>query len=172
MAPYTKTGDGGLTHLPGQAKTMVRKDDVRCAALGTLDELNAAVGLCLSEAARSGSDAVGKGLSPIQGELLAAGSVLGAVCTGTKPPVELEASATRRLEQEIDPKENGQLGHPQHASQGRTNELLQYHRNQRPQKPAQQRNLGELGPCPAPDGADASWFCRPCVAFHCHIPLQ
>ncbi len=43
MKIYTKTGDGGLTSLIGGTK--VRKDHVRVAAYGTVDELNSWVGL-------------------------------------------------------------------------------------------------------------------------------
>ena len=43
MKIYTKTGDEGLTGLFGGPR--VRKDDVRIEAYGTVDELNAALGL-------------------------------------------------------------------------------------------------------------------------------
>lgn len=40
---YTKTGDGGQTHLAGGQR--VEKDAVRVEAYGTVDELNAIIGL-------------------------------------------------------------------------------------------------------------------------------
>lgn len=43
MRIYSRTGDGGETGLPGGAR--VAKYDVRVAACGDLDELNAALGL-------------------------------------------------------------------------------------------------------------------------------
>ena len=44
---YTRTGDGGETALFGGGR--VRKDDVRIEAIGTVDELNAAVGVVRME---------------------------------------------------------------------------------------------------------------------------
>jgi cob(I)alamin adenosyltransferase len=44
---YTKTGDAGETGLFAGAR--VRKDDARIEAYGTVDELNAAIGLARSE---------------------------------------------------------------------------------------------------------------------------
>jgi hypothetical protein len=46
MRIYTRTGDTGETGLIGGQR--VPKDDVRVEAYGTLDELNAALGLCRS----------------------------------------------------------------------------------------------------------------------------
>jgi cob(I)alamin adenosyltransferase len=47
MSIYTKTGDKGATGLIGG--TRVPKNDIRLEAYGTLDELNAFIGLLLSE---------------------------------------------------------------------------------------------------------------------------
>ena len=44
---YTKTGDGGTTRLVGGQE--VAKDDLRIEAYGTVDELNAVMGLARSE---------------------------------------------------------------------------------------------------------------------------
>ena len=46
MKIYTKTGDQGQTSLSHGGR--VRKDDARIEAYGTLDELNAHLGLMLS----------------------------------------------------------------------------------------------------------------------------
>lgn len=46
MKLYTKTGDDGTTGLYGGSRT--RKDDVRVEAYGSVDELNAALGLARS----------------------------------------------------------------------------------------------------------------------------
>lgn len=48
---YTRTGDTGDTMLYGSGR--VRKDDVRVEAMGTVDELNAALGVARMELARS-----------------------------------------------------------------------------------------------------------------------
>lgn len=50
---YTRTGDTGETALFGSGR--VRKDDVRVEAMGTVDELNAALGVVRMELARSGT---------------------------------------------------------------------------------------------------------------------
>ena len=51
MKIYTKTGDGGETGLFGGPR--VRKDHPRIAAYGTLDELNATLGVVRAEITRS-----------------------------------------------------------------------------------------------------------------------
>ena len=56
MKIYTKTGDKGQTSLIGG--TRVSKADPRLEAYGTVDELNASIGLLLAEA----SDDPGKNL--------------------------------------------------------------------------------------------------------------
>ena len=43
---YTRRGDGGLTDLVGGVR--IRKSDVRLEAYGTIDELNAHIGLLVS----------------------------------------------------------------------------------------------------------------------------
>ena len=44
---YTRTGDDGSTGLAGQ--TRLSKDDARIEAIGTIDELNSAIGVLLAE---------------------------------------------------------------------------------------------------------------------------
>ena len=70
MAIYTKSGDGGFSRLPGPNGGPLRKDDVRFAALGAVDELTAAIGLCLCEAKRGTDQRLCEMLSPVQQELL------------------------------------------------------------------------------------------------------
>ena len=48
---YTRTGDGGTTRLVGGQE--VRKDSLRIASYGTVDELNACIGLVRVESDRS-----------------------------------------------------------------------------------------------------------------------
>ena len=50
---YTRTGDTGETALFGSGR--VRKDDICVEAMGTVDELNAALGVARMELARSGT---------------------------------------------------------------------------------------------------------------------
>src|SRR3977135_3467657 len=49
---YTRTGDEGETSLLGGRR--VRKDDLRVEAIGSVDELNAALGVVRMELSRSG----------------------------------------------------------------------------------------------------------------------
>ncbi len=73
MRIYTKTGDGGETSLYGGKR--VRKNDVRLEAYGTVDELNAALGLVLAQPeAASYRDSLKK----IQADLFILGTELAA----------------------------------------------------------------------------------------------
>jgi cob(I)alamin adenosyltransferase len=68
---YTKTGDDGLTGLLGGGR--IPKDDLRIEAYGTVDELNAALGV----ARASGLDAAADELAArVQDDLFAVGSAL------------------------------------------------------------------------------------------------
>ena len=71
MKIYTKTGDAGETGLFGGPR--VRKDDVRIEAYGTVDELNAALGLARCEALAAAIDAC---LVRVQSELFSVGAEL------------------------------------------------------------------------------------------------
>ena len=71
MKIYTKTGDEGITGLLGNRR--VPKDDIRIEAYGTIDELNAVLGLARAQ----GLDAAADRLSAqLQDELFAVGSAL------------------------------------------------------------------------------------------------
>jgi cob(I)alamin adenosyltransferase len=68
---YTKTGDEGVTGLLGSRR--VPKDDIRIEAYGTVDELNAVLGLARAQ----GLDPAADGLAAqLQDELFAVGSAL------------------------------------------------------------------------------------------------
>jgi cob(I)alamin adenosyltransferase len=69
---YTKSGDDGWTSLAGQQRR--RKDDVRIYALGEVDELNALVGLVVSQMDPELS--IGVPLSLIQQQLFNLGAQL------------------------------------------------------------------------------------------------
>jgi len=71
MKIYTKTGDAGVTSLYGGTK--VDKDDLRVDAYGTVDELNAAVGVAR---ALGLCDAADELCSTIQTALFVAGAEL------------------------------------------------------------------------------------------------
>jgi cob(I)alamin adenosyltransferase len=71
MKIYTKTGDTGDTGLFAGAR--VRKDDARIEAYGTVDELNAAIGLARSE---SLPPEIQQTLERVQSELFSVGAEL------------------------------------------------------------------------------------------------
>lgn len=71
MKIYTKTGDAGETGLFAGAR--VRKDDVRIEAYGTVDELNAVLGLARAEALPPEIDQT---LQRVQSELFSVGAEL------------------------------------------------------------------------------------------------
>jgi cob(I)alamin adenosyltransferase len=98
MKIYTKTGDDGTTGLYGGDR--VRKNDARLECYGTLDELNAAIGL----AAVAAEKKLLQYLRTIQNELFVIGSHLATPKespSAAKLPI-LEDSAITRLEMEID----------------------------------------------------------------------
>src|SRR5690349_16122067 len=68
---YTRTGDDGTTGLLGSRR--VPKDDLRIEAYGTIDELNAALGVARAVGLDPADDAL---LAQVQDELFAVGSAL------------------------------------------------------------------------------------------------
>jgi cob(I)alamin adenosyltransferase len=73
MKIYTRTGDQGQTGLFGGAR--VPKDDVRVEAYGTIDEANAALGLCIAHASVA---EVRRVLVELQSDLFTIGAELSA----------------------------------------------------------------------------------------------
>lgn len=76
---YTRTGDDGSTALVGGER--VGKDDLRIEAYGTVDELNACIGVCRQANAQTGTDADARAeldaqLEHIQQQLFNLGSSL------------------------------------------------------------------------------------------------
>jgi cob(I)alamin adenosyltransferase len=98
MKIYTKTGDDGTTGLFGGQR--VSKIDPQIECTGSIDELNAAIGL----AAAAAPAELLPMLAAVQRELFVIGSHLG--CPDpTNPPAHLpplEPSGIRRLEDQID----------------------------------------------------------------------
>ncbi len=98
MKIYTKTGDAGETSLFAGGR--VAKDAPRVEAYGTVDELNAWLGLvamyCTSHDLRSR-------LLRVQGELLQLGADLATpLDASTTHITRVDESLTRQLEQEMD----------------------------------------------------------------------
>ncbi len=71
MKIYTKTGDEGITGLLGNRR--VPKDDIRIEAYGTVDELNAVLGVARAQGLDSAADTL---VAQLQDELFAVGSAL------------------------------------------------------------------------------------------------
>ena len=71
---YTRRGDSGETSLVGGQR--IRKDDVRIDCYGTVDELNAFVGLARQSAEEAQLPAFAATLKKVQHELFNLGSIL------------------------------------------------------------------------------------------------
>ena len=104
---YTRTGDDGTTGLFGGAR--VRKDELRIEAIGTVDELNAALGWVRSEFARAGTapaDADGL-LARLQHQLFDLGAEL--ATPGGLPEYQagIREAHVAHLESAIDEQEAG-----------------------------------------------------------------
>lgn len=104
---YTRGGDKGLTALVGGAR--VPKESLRLEAYGTVDELNAAVGLVRTflvdyeEHLASDFAWYEERLTRIQNELFDVGSELATPPAGEYPGMyRIGEEETQRLEQEID----------------------------------------------------------------------
>ncbi len=102
---YTRGGDAGETSLVGGARR--RKDDIRVAAYGEIDETNAAIGLARS--AIEAPDAIlDSMLERIQHELFDLGAELATPSDPAKPPTDpalrlaIVEAQVERLEREID----------------------------------------------------------------------
>jgi cob(I)alamin adenosyltransferase len=98
MKIYTRTGDGGETSLFGGQR--VRKTTARIRAYGTVDELNASLGVAI---ASGEPDELAETLRQLQQELFMVGADL-ATPSGTKESrtVRVSDEHIRRLESEID----------------------------------------------------------------------
>jgi cob(I)alamin adenosyltransferase len=95
MKIYTKTGDGGETGLFGGPR--VRKDSLRIEAFGTVDEINAWLGLVRSADAPAAIDTI---VARVQHELFEVGAALAS--PGASRPAGLGEAAVAALEREID----------------------------------------------------------------------
>jgi cob(I)alamin adenosyltransferase len=102
MKIYTKTGDAGETGLFAGAR--VRKDDVRIEAYGTVDELNAAIGLARSERLPT---EIEQTLERVQSELFSVGAELATPDPAKHGMALIGDAQTRKLEAAIDHLEAG-----------------------------------------------------------------
>lgn len=101
---YTRSGDTGKTRLIGGKKRF--KDDARIEAYGTVDELNAEIGLCrelIKETENKKFDSLIHTLKSIQNELYNLGTQLAAIegCDSDNLP-QLSDDSIAKLESEID----------------------------------------------------------------------
>src|SRR5438552_1135578 len=102
MKIYTRTGDDGSTGLFGGGR--VRKSDSRIECYGTVDELNAHIGLAVAAGAAGDSAQLLEQLVVVQSELFVVGSHLATPLdsAGMKHLPPLEEAMAARLEREID----------------------------------------------------------------------
>ncbi len=98
---YTKTGDDGTTGLFGGGRRS--KADLRIEAYGTIDELNAHLGLLMAWLPKGGGVFAFWQMQQMQNELFVLGSML-ATAPGKQPAgfKPLTADAVLRLEKQID----------------------------------------------------------------------
>ena len=100
MKIYTRTGDDGTTALFGGPR--VPKSDIRIEAYGTVDELNATVGLIRSGSDQGSTESVNEMMTEIQRLLLILGADL-ATPAGAKVTVpRIKSAHSQRLELFID----------------------------------------------------------------------
>ncbi len=103
---YTRMGDGGQTHLVGGQR--VAKDDLRIDCYGTVDELNAFVGIARSTAEETGLRTEQLGpfagiLKRVQHELFNLGSILATLPEDVHPrQPRITITEVEQLEREID----------------------------------------------------------------------
>ena len=102
MKIYTRTGDDGTTGLLGGRR--VRKSDLPIDCYGTVDELNAAVGI--TAVAGVAPPALAPKLKAVQNDLFVLGSHLASPADESRAPgvhlPPLDESMAARLESEID----------------------------------------------------------------------
>src|SRR5438270_7706597 len=97
---YTKSGDAGETGLGDGSR--VAKDHPRVAAYGTVDELNAVLGLLLAHHPASPEAAL---LRDVQNDLFDVGADLCVPASADQPPdrrLRVRPEQSARLEREID----------------------------------------------------------------------
>lgn len=97
MKIYTRTGDAGQTGLYGGGR--VRKNDLRIAAYGTVDELNAMLGVCRSADLPPALD---EPLARLQHEMFALGAELASPGDAAPGSILLDDADVSAAEEAID----------------------------------------------------------------------
>jgi cob(I)alamin adenosyltransferase len=97
MKIYTRTGDAGTTGLYGGGR--VPKNDIRIAAYGSVDELNAQLGVCRAAGLPAAADDV---VARLQHEMFALGAELASPGGAISHSIYLDEGDVARLEQAID----------------------------------------------------------------------
>jgi len=101
---YTRSGDAGKTHLIGGEERW--KDNIRVEAFGTVDELNAEIGLCRELVKEIGNEkfrSLIRFLKSVQNELFNLGTQLATdLGDDSKNLPQLSDDAILKLESEID----------------------------------------------------------------------
>ena len=101
---YTRSGDAGKTRLIGREERW--KDDDRVEAYGTVDELNAQIGLCRELIKETGNEKFGsliQTLKSVQNELYNLGTQLAVASGGDADNLpQLSEDSILKLESEID----------------------------------------------------------------------
>lgn len=97
MKIYTKTGDDGTTGLLGAGRVL--KFDPRIDSYGTIDELNAVLGVARAEQLDPGADAV---VARLQDDLFTVGAALADPDPAGKFHNAVKPELSARLEAEID----------------------------------------------------------------------
>jgi len=102
---YTKTGDNGETGLLGGAR--VAKDTLRVEALGSVDEVNAALGVAIAELKSQRDDDLLALLATVQGHLFEVGAELATPKSSSAPSTSsptprIAGEHVAYLEREID----------------------------------------------------------------------
>ncbi len=97
MKIYTRRGDCGETELLGGVR--VWKNSPRLDAIGTLDELNAALGLLRAERL---TEVIDRLLERLQNELFNAGTELASTSPAASPSPSISAQHIQALEDDID----------------------------------------------------------------------
>jgi cob(I)alamin adenosyltransferase len=99
---YTRTGDDGTTGLLGSGRLL--KDDPRIEAYGTVDELNAALGVARASGLDAEADAL---VADVQDDLFSVGAALADPDPNGLFHSRVDADRAERLERAIDAMEAG-----------------------------------------------------------------
>jgi len=99
MSLYTKIGDQGSTRFPDGR--LGRKSEPVVSALGSLDELNSHIGLCLCEARARGFAEIVDALTPLQGHIITLSATL-VQAAGKTAMVKLDDNTIGEMETLID----------------------------------------------------------------------